>query len=131
MEYLGSASVRYDFKGRIESIGGVNLYYDSYSGKVERIADALLTYDSYSGRLESADGIRFYYEYDALYGYRIQAIGECRFYYDGDYLSKITYYTLPCSYSKEWYAQACREGTVTVCYVYLDRIRSIGNTTIF
>ena len=128
-EYVGDDIVRYDYSGKIDSIGSHYLYYDSYSGKISRIGDNIFIYDSYSGLLDRVGGIYFYYEYD--YGSsknRVSKVADCYFYYESGRLSKITYYTLPSSYTKEWLAETVREGTLYIYYEYSGKIKKIGDT---
>ena len=132
VDYLGSDIVRYDYSGKIESIGNQFLIYDYYSGKISRIGDNIFMYDSYSGLIEKAGGIYYYYEYD--YGSsknRVSKVADCNFYYESGRVSKITYYTLPSSYTKEWLAQTVREGTLYIYYDYSGRISKIGDTNIY
>ena len=132
LEYLGEDRVTYDFKDRIHSIGSHIIYYDSYSGKVERINNTVLMYDSYTGKISSAGGVYFYYEYDySLSEYVPKKVGDCCFYYDSGRLSKITYYTLPSSYSKEWAADVVRDGTMSIYYDYSGRINKLGSISIY
>lgn len=75
-------SCSYDYAGRIDKIGDVNISYD-YAGRAEKVGDIRISYD-YASRVEKVDTTRVSYDYAS----RIERIGDSRM--DYDYAGRLT-----------------------------------------